>query len=66
MRLKDSSGKPSTTLTLVALGLLVLIAITIKQWETINVQDFGTAWMLILGPWIAREVKGAVENHYNG
>lgn len=60
MRLKDKNGKPSTTLTLVVLGLVMLIYLALTNDSETDLQAFGTAWMLILGPWIAREVKEAV------
>ena len=66
IRMKDSKGSTSTTLTLVTLGLLVLMLLTIKQIDEVQLVDFATAWMLILGPWVAREVKVAVQDHYRG
>lgn len=64
LRLKDSKGNTSTTLTLVTVGLLILMGITFKKIDDVTLTDFATAWMLILGPWIAREVKSAVQDYY--
>lgn len=59
MRLKDSGGKASTTLSMVVTGLVVLLFLAYRQMDTISLESFGTAWMMIVAPWIAREVKEA-------
>ena len=61
MRIKDSKGKPSTTLSMVSVGLMMLLFLAYRQMDTLSLSEFGTAWMLILAPWLGREVK---EAHY--
>ena len=60
-RLKDTSGKPSTTLTFVVIAfvaiLIKFIGAEIGPIPPMSASEFGAAVMAILAPWVVREFK---------
>ena len=66
MRLKDTSGKPSTTLTFVTIAFLAMLVkfVLAGAWgiPPMGVSEFGSAVMMILAPWVAREFKEKMQD----
>lgn len=61
MRIKDSKGNPSTTLTFVTSAFAVVLVkfVFAGMWlvPPMTAGEFGSAVMVIVAPWVAREFK---------